>query len=73
MEKADPLDEKHIEASPTLSSSENEIEQGGLRTVEKGFKASAVLDTLELDAAERKRILRKVDFRLVPLLAFLYL
>lgn len=46
---------------------------GGLRTVEVGLDADAVKDTVELDAAEQKRILRKVDWRLIPLLTFLYL
>ncbi|EMC98131.1 hypothetical protein BAUCODRAFT_574206 [Baudoinia panamericana UAMH 10762] len=40
-----------------------------LHTVEKGFNDGVV----ELPLAEQKRILRKVDFRLVPLLALLYL
>lgn len=46
---------------------------GGLRTVEVGLKAEDVKDTVELDAAEQARILRKVDWRLIPLLTFLYL
>ena len=46
---------------------------GGLRTVEVGLAAEQVLDTLDVDAAVRKRILRKVDYRLIPLLTFLYL
>lgn len=46
---------------------------GGLRTVELGLDAEQVKDTIELDAAEQKRILRKVDYRLIPLLTFLYL
>lgn len=45
----------------------------GLRTVEIGLAAEQVKDTIELDAAEQKRILRKVDWRLIPLLTFLYL
>ena len=46
---------------------------GGLRTVEVGLDAEQVKDTLELDPAEQKRIIRKVDYRLIPLLTFLYL
>lgn len=46
---------------------------GGLRTVEGGLAADQVADTLDIDEAEQKRILRKVDMRLVPLLTFLYL
>jgi len=45
----------------------------GLRTVEVGLTNEQVKDTVELDAAEQKRILRKVDMRLIPLLTFLYL
>ena len=45
----------------------------GLRTVEVGLAAEDVKDTINLDAAEQKRILRKVDMRLIPLLTFLYL
>lgn len=43
----------------------------GLKTVEVGFAADEVL--VELDEKEKTRILRKVDYRLVPLLALLYL
>lgn len=46
---------------------------GGLRTVEVGLAVEEIKDTVELDAAEQKRILRKVDYRLIPLLTFLYL
>lgn len=44
-----------------------------LRTVEVGLATEQVKDTIELDAAEQKRILRKVDWHLIPLLTFLYL
>lgn len=46
---------------------------GGLRTVEVGLDADQVKDLIELDEAEQKKILRKVDWRLIPLLTFLYL
>ncbi|KAL6248610.1 hypothetical protein RBB50_004865 [Rhinocladiella similis] len=52
--------------------SELEIEAvDGLKTVEIGFSADQVI--AELDPKEQKRILRKVDYRLIPLLALLYL
>jgi len=43
----------------------------GLRTVDEGFSPDEVV--AEIDEAEGRRILRKVDFRLIPLLSFLYL
>lgn len=43
----------------------------GLRTVELGLDASQVVS--DVDKAEEARILRKIDWRLVPLLSFLYL
>jgi len=46
---------------------------GDLRTVEVGLAVEQIKDTVELDAAEQKRILSKVDWRLIPLLTFLYL
>lgn len=46
---------------------------GELRTVEFGLSAAQIIETLNIDAAEQKRILRKVDWRLIPLLTFLYL
>jgi hypothetical protein len=51
----------------------HEIEEGssGLKTVEVGYAADQVLT--ELDEKEKTRILRKIDYRLVPILAVLYL
>lgn len=46
---------------------------GELRTVEVGLSADQILETLNVDAAEERRILWKVDLRLIPLLTFLYL
>ena len=43
----------------------------GLKTVEAGFAADQVV--VEVDHKERTRILRKVDYRLIPILAILYL
>lgn len=43
----------------------------GLRTVDVGLIASQVIT--DVDKQKEARILRKVDLRLVPLLAFLYL
>ncbi len=75
--ETDLVNEKHVEnrrESRKGSLSNLEIEAlGGLRTVEIGLGADEVIETVEVEAAERKRILRKVDYRLVPLLAFLYL
>ncbi|CAK7216239.1 hypothetical protein SCUCBS95973_002744 [Sporothrix curviconia] len=44
---------------------------GGLRTVDAGLEADQVV--LALDKEREARILRKVDWHLVPLLSFLYL
>jgi hypothetical protein len=43
----------------------------GLRTVEVGLSPDQVI--AELEHKEQVRILKKVDYRLVPLLAVLYL
>jgi len=45
----------------------------GLRTVEVGLAVEQIKDTIEIDAAAEKRILRKVDLHLIPLLTLLYL
>jgi len=74
------VSEKHLEAADyhshhrkwSIQDAEAEA-LGGLRTVELGLDAEQVRDTVDLDAAEEKRILRKVDYRLIPLLTFLYL
>ena len=51
--------------SPDLDSKE------GLRTVDAGLSANQVI--VEVDDKEGRRILRKIDYRLIPLLAILYL
>jgi hypothetical protein len=43
----------------------------GLRTVDAGYSADQVVT--EFSELEQRRIMRKVDFRLVPLLSVLYL
>lgn len=73
------IDEKHLEHATGGATRKWSIQDAdaealdGLRTVEIGLAAEQVKDTIELDAAEQKRILRKVDWRLIPLLTFLYL
>lgn len=47
------------------------IANGDLATLDAGYSETDVIADLPL--AEGKRALRKVDFRLVPLLAVLYL
>ena len=42
-----------------------------LHTVEKGYSADDVV--IDLPKREQQRILRKVDYRLVPILSLLYL
>lgn len=45
--------------------------QDGLRTVDAGLAIEQV--TTDIDQAEERRIIRKIDFRLIPLLSVLYL
>ena len=47
------------------------LEKEGLRTVDAGLDAAQVY--AEADPAETRRILRKIDYRLIPLLTLLYL
>jgi hypothetical protein len=47
--------------------------QKNLRTVEAGLSPEQVDAVINVDPKEEARILRKIDFRLVPLLALLYL
>lgn len=78
------MSEKQLEGSPNSlvgKDEERKIEHLGdekdisalpsdeLRTVDHGARDVVV----EIDHAETRRILKKVDYRLVPLLAFLYL
>lgn len=74
------IDHKEIEEKPVEYASPKkgegltslEIEAlDGLRTVEVGLTAEQV--NLQIDDKERTRILRKVDYRLVPILGVLYL
>jgi hypothetical protein len=55
-----------VDASP--DSSTPQLADGELRTVDNGAR-----DVTEVSPADARRILRKIDYRLVPLLAFLYL
>lgn len=71
--------EKQLEAGiedssktpPVLSQDAKAL--GGLRTVDAGLSADEVIRNENFDRRERHRILRKVDYRLVPLLGFIYL
>ena len=47
--------------------------QRSLRTVEAGMTPEQVDAIMNVDPKEEARILRKIDFRLVPMLALLYL
>lgn len=72
--------EKAIEHSGYVESAEKrdgsdvstDGDLGQLKTLDTGGLNKEEVLT-ELPAAEEKRILRKIDFRLVPLLTFLYL
>jgi hypothetical protein len=70
--------EKHVEAVTPPSNDSGELNDkeagrpaGGLMTVDQGIDEHEVVS--ELPLSEQKRILRKVDWRLIPLLTFLYL
>jgi hypothetical protein len=39
---------------------------GGLRTIEGGLDAQEVKASIELEATEQHRILRKIDYRIIP-------
>lgn len=74
------VDEKHLEHANEHSRPRKWSVQdteagalGGLRTVEVGLDVDQIKDTIELSEAEQKKILRKVDWHLIPLLTFLYL
>jgi hypothetical protein len=60
-------EEKQIAVSP---SPDIEVKDG-LRTVDAGLSADQVL--AQLEERDSKRVLRKIDLRLIPLLSFLYL
>lgn len=62
----------HGEQGRTRSESPPPLdEKEGLRTVDAGLSADQVV--AEYDEAETRRIMRKIDYRLIPLLAVLYL
>lgn len=62
-------EEKRIELADDTSKGSHDRTTGGLVTVDNG----AEIVIAEADEAETRRILRKIDYRLVPLLAYLYL
>ena len=62
-------EERHIETVPGEIESSDGKDNSALATVENG----AANPTIDLTPEEQRAILKKVDYRLVPLLAFLYL
>jgi hypothetical protein len=68
------MDIKDITVDHTASESHHETgstAKGELATLDAGYSESDVI--VDLPPAEGRRALRKVDYRLVPLLAILYL
>ena len=64
------MDPSKLEFAPKgVDTDDSSDEQ--LHTVDHGFDASSVI--ISLPAEEEKRILRKIDYRLVPVLSILYL
>jgi hypothetical protein len=47
------------------------VSPGGLRTADVGLSAEQVVTNEDFDRKESTRILRKVDYRLIPLLGFM--
>jgi hypothetical protein len=68
LEDRDGSDEEKQTGINPAPQSEGKV---GLRTVDEGFSPDQVV--AEIDEAKGRRILRKVDYRLIPLLSFLYL
>jgi hypothetical protein len=62
--------ERVAQEKPELDLAPGE-DAAGLQTVELGLTASQVVTTI--DKEREAQILRKIDWRLVPLLSFLYL
>lgn len=64
---------EHGEQGRTRSESIPPLDEKGegLRTVDAGLSADQVV--ADYDEAETRRIMRKIDYRLIPLLAVLYL
>jgi hypothetical protein len=56
------------EASPTV-----EPTKDGLRTVDAGLPPDQVITEDEVSQDEARRIMRKIDYRVIPLLSVLYL
>lgn len=70
--KAEHVPERRASKSSKAVSIDFEA-QKQLRTVEAGLSPAEVDAIINVDPKEEARILRKIDFRLVPLLALLYL
>jgi hypothetical protein len=68
---ADTGDDKTHHSSKRLSIDFEAQEK--LKTVEAGLSPAEIDALANVDPKEEARILRKIDFRLVPLLALLYL
>jgi hypothetical protein len=56
------------EPSPTV-----EPTKDGLRTVDAGLPPDQVVTEDEVSQAEARRIMKKIDYRIIPLLSVLYL
>jgi hypothetical protein len=59
--------------SPGDTSALEVVSPGRLRTADVGLSAEQVVKNEDFDRIERTRILRKVNYRLIPLLGFTYL
>jgi hypothetical protein len=66
-------EEKQIDTSSPASSAIESTTKGELRTVDAGLDVNDVLNEHTVDPVEARRIMRKIDFRVIPLLSLLYL
>ncbi|RFU29593.1 hypothetical protein B7463_g6734, partial [Scytalidium lignicola] len=71
MASSDP--EKHIAASPELPANQSdEISPAGSQHFDDNYEVYKHGRELEFDAAETKRVLRKIDWRIMPILFVTY-
>jgi hypothetical protein len=66
--------EKHLASSPLQSASKNvDVSPTGSKQVDDNYELFQNARTIEVDPKEAKRVLRKIDIRLMPILFFTYM
>lgn len=66
-------EEKQVGINSSTAFANDSTTQNGLRTVDAGFDPNDVRTEYTVDPVEARRIMRKIDFRVIPLLSLLYL